>query len=195
MFALISFANVSNGMQGEPQARSQKKPQILLMMSSHASKPKGDLLQLLAKDQPFDLINFSTKGKSDEDIKAAWSKADLIMLDGINPALSKYMFGKYKDYPKLFPQVPVISLGDLQNINLNLGLTKIQASTIGSYYNNAGRDNYRNMMLYLANDFLELSKVTAKSPTIVPNVGLYHYDFPGLVTADEKNFFQASKYC
>ncbi len=192
--ALMCLANVSIAAEStqldKQLTKTKTKPQVLLMMSSHASKPKGDLLQLLAKDQPFELVNFSTKSKSEEDIKVAWSKADLIMLDGINPALSKYMFGKYKDYPKLFPQVAVISLGDLKNANLNVGLTTIQAGTIGSYYNNAGRDNYRNMMLYLANDFLELSTVTAKSPIIVPSVGLYHYDFPGLVTADEDAFFK-----
>ncbi|MBL4632175.1 MAG: hypothetical protein JKY14_13870, partial [Paraglaciecola sp.] len=118
--ALMCLANVSiaaaTKLDNQP-TNTKSKPQVLLMMSSHASKPKGDLLQLLAKGQPFDLVNFSTKGKSDEDIKAAWSKADLIMLDGINPALSKYMFGKYQGYPKQFPKVPVISLADLHNTN------------------------------------------------------------------------------
>jgi len=189
----MCLANVSHAAQSiqaaKQLANQDSKPQVLLMMSSHASKPKGDLLQLLAKDQAFELVNFSTKGKSEEDIKVAWSKADLIMLDGINPALSKYMFAKYQDYPKQFPSVPVISLGDLHNTNLNVGLAKKQAENIASYYNNAGRDNYRNMMLYIANDFLNVSRVAAKDPIIVPRVGLYHYDFPGLVTADEEAFF------
>jgi len=189
----MCLANVSHAAQSiqaaKQLANQDSKPQVLLMMSSHASKPKGDLLQLLAKDQAFELVNFSTKGKSEEDIKVAWSKADLIMLDGINPALSKYMFAKYQDYPKQFPSVPVISLGDLHNTNLNVGLAKKQAENIASYYNNAGRDNYRNMMLYIANDFLNVSRVAAKDPIIVPRVGLYHYDFPGLVTVDEEAFF------
>jgi cobaltochelatase CobN len=189
ILVFMSITHVSGAAQNEAQKEVQDRPQILLMMSSHASKPKGDLLQLLAKDKPFELVNYSTKGKSEEDIKAAWSKADLIMLDGINPALSKYMFGKYKDYPALFPLVPVISLGDLKNQQMNQGLPTGQANSIASYYNNAGRDNYRNMMDYLANDFLKLSKTVAESPIIVPSVGLYHYDFPGLVTADEEAFF------
>ncbi|WP_083494283.1 cobaltochelatase subunit CobN [Colwellia sp. MT41] len=192
--ALMCLVNVS---VAEPSTtvdkqtnKAQVKPKILLMMSSHVSKPKGDLLQLLAKEQPFELVNFSSKGKSAEDIKAAWSKASLIMLDGINPALSKFMFGKYQAYVSEFSSVPVISLGDLHNANMNQGLPSEQAKNIALYYNNAGRDNYGNLMLYLANDFLKLSSLTAKAPIIVPNVGLYHYDFPGLVTADEETFFQ-----
>lgn len=168
---------------------AEEKPQILLMMSSHASKPKGDLLKLLAKDQPFSLVNFSTKGKSDDEIKAAWSTASLIMLDGINPALSKYMFAKYQDYVTNFASVPVISLGDLSNAKMNQGLSREQAKNIGDYYNNAGRGNYQNMMVFLASDFLKLTTATAKEPAVIPSVGLYHYNFPGQVTADEQAFF------
>ena len=192
--AILSMPNIS--------VATEAKPQILLMMSSHASKPKGDLLQLLAKEQPFELVNFSSKGKTDEEVKAAWASASLIMLDGINPALSKYMFAKYQDYLTQFTSVPVISLGDLSNEKMNQGLSSEQAVNIGDYYNNAGRGNYQNMMNFLANDFLNLSTVTAKAPEIVPSVGLYHYDYPGQVTADEHVFFnflsiekKTTRYC
>ena len=183
--AMLAVTNVS----ATEAPAIKDKPQVLLMMSSHASKPKGELLTLLAKDMPFDLVNFSTKGKSGEEIKLAWSTAHLIMLDGINPALSKYMFAKYQDYLTQFSAVPVISLGDLTNEKMNQGLSTEQASHIGSYYNNAGRGNYQNMMYYLANNFLKLSKTTAKAAEIVPSVGLYHYNFPGQVTADEEVFY------
>ncbi|OKY26958.1 cobaltochelatase subunit CobN [Thalassotalea sp. PP2-459] len=166
------------------------KPKVLLMMSSHASKPKGDLLQSLAKDQPFELVNYSTKGKSEQEIKADWQKAALIMLDGINPALSKFMFAKYHAYLVEFPNVPVISLGDLTNSKTNQGLTEKQQQSIGSYYNNAGRDNYRNLMLYLSGSLLALSSVEAEAPQRVPNVGLYHYALTPQVTNDETAFYQ-----
>lgn len=166
------------------------KPKVLLMMSSHASKPKGDLLQSLAKDQPFELVNYSTKGKSEQEIKADWQKAALIMLDGINPALSKFMFAKYHAYLVEFPNVPVISLGDLTNSKTNQGLTEKQQQSIGSYYNNAGRDNYRNLMLYLSGSLLALSSVEAEAPQSVPNVGLYHYALTPQVTSDETAFYQ-----
>ena len=168
----------------------EQKPQVLLLMSGHASKPKGDLLLSLAKEQPFELVNFSTKGKSEEEIKLAWSKAALIMLDGINPALSKYMFVKYQNYLVEMPSVPVISLGDLANKKMNQGIESKHKQAIGHYYNNAGRGNYQNMMYYLANDYFGLSQVTAKAPFIVPNIGLYHYDFPGQVTDKEEAFFE-----
>lgn len=187
---ILCLFNVSVAAQIQVKQTKSTKPKVLLMMSSHASKPKGDLLQLVAKDQAFELVNYSTKGKSEEDIKAAWSKADLILLDGINPALSKYMFGKYKEYPAMFPSVPVISLGDLLNKQMNQGLPSKQADTIAGYYNNAGRDNYRNMMVYIAHDFLKVSADIPEMPIVVPKVGLYHYDFPGLVTEDEEAFFK-----
>ena len=170
--------------------QAYEKPKVLLMMSSHASKPKGDLLQQLAKDQPFELINYSTKGKSEESIKADWNNAALILLDGINPALSKFMFAKYEAYLTEFPHVPVVSLGDLSNEKTNQGLTETQQQAIGGYYKNAGRGNYRNMMLYIAGQFLQLSDSNPSAAVEVPNVGLYHYGFPGQVTNDEQAFFK-----
>jgi len=172
---------------------TESKPKILLMMSNHAAKPKGDLLKLLAKDQPFELVDFKTSAKSEEEVEAVWSSAKLVMMDGINPALSKLMFGKYQEQLTKFPNVPVISLGDLDNKAMNQGLTDQQSSMIGQYYKNAGRGNYANMMMYLANDFLGLSTEVAKSPVNIPNVGLYHYGFEGQVTADSDAMFNFLK--
>lgn len=170
-------------------ASEEKKPNVLMMMSSHVSKAKGDLLTSLSADQAFTFTNYSAKGKSDEQVMQDWQNADLILLDGINPALSKYMFAKYQDYLTQFPEVAVISLGDLDNHAMNQGLSTTQHSNIGLYYKNAGRENYRNLMLYLANNVFGLSDVIADKAKVVPNVGLYHPAFDGQVSADENAFF------
>lgn len=165
------------------------QPEVLLFMSSHTSKPKGDLLLEMAKDQPFTLTNFSAKGKSDEQIAAAWSQAELVLLDGINPALSSFMFGKYQPLLKQFAKVPVISLGDLDNTAMNQGVPEAKRAAIAAYFNNAGRKNYRHMMQYLAADYFGLSDAQPPAPIIVPSVGLYHPQFENQVTADEQAFF------
>ncbi|WP_440876418.1 cobaltochelatase subunit CobN [Thalassotalea sp. PLHSN55] len=165
------------------------KPTVLLMMSSHASKPKGELLLKLASEQPFNLVNFVATGKSDEEINQAWSQAKLVMLDGINPELSKFMFAKYQSKLSQFPKVAVISLGDLKNSAMNQGLTAAQSRQLGGYFNNAGSDNYANMMQFIASDFLALSSVNAPAPIDVPEVGLYHYNYAGKVTANADDFF------
>ncbi len=73
-----------------------EKPTVLLMMSSHASKFKSDVLLERAKDQGFNLVNFKRKGKPTEEIKAVWSSSELVMLDGINAELSKYIFSNMR---------------------------------------------------------------------------------------------------
>ncbi|MGL1956030.1 MAG: cobaltochelatase subunit CobN [Colwellia sp.] len=171
-------------------ANAADKPKVLIMLSSHVSKPKGDLLQTLAKNQSFELINYNTKGKSEEEINSNWSEASLILLDGINPALSKFMFAKYQDNLTAFPNVPVVSLGDIDNKSMNQGLPDKQRIMVGKYYNNAGRSNYDNLMDYLAVEVLSLSKgKKVEPPFIVPTVGLFHDDFPNKVTANEQAFF------
>jgi len=170
-------------------SHAAQKPEVLIMMSGHVAKSKGALLTSLAEDLPFTFTNFSTKGKTDEEIKQAWQNAELILLDGINPALSKYMFAKYQPYLTEYPNVPVISLGDMENSAMNSGLSEQQHTHLGGYYNNAGRDNYRNMMLYIANAIFKLSDVPAEPVKVIPNVGLYHPEFDGHVSADETQFF------
>ena len=180
-FALLLFSALTS--------HAAQKPEVLIMMSGHVAKSKGALLTSLAEDQPFTFTNFSTKGKTDEEIKQAWQNAELILLDGINPALSKYMFAKYQPYLTEYPNVPVISLGDMENSAMNSGLSEQQHTHLGGYYNNAGRDNYRNMMLYIANAIFKLSDVPAEPVKVIPNVGLYHPEFDGHVSADETQFF------
>ncbi|WP_133406490.1 cobaltochelatase subunit CobN [Parashewanella tropica] len=169
---------------------STSKPKVKLFMSGHGSKAKADLLIELAKDQPFELEEFKTKGKSEEQIAQSWKESDLILLDGINPALSSFLFKKYQGHLKQFPKVAVLSLGDLHNAKMNQGLSKKDKKQLGDYYKNAGRDNYRNFMLYLSNKVFKLSEEKAGKVRAVPNVGLYHPDFPKIMTSDKNEFIQ-----
>ena len=163
---------------------------LIFLCLGHGSQAKADLLLELAKDQPFKLEQFSTKGKSKEQVAADWGKADLILMDGINPMLSNMMFAKYKPNIKMFPKTAVISLGDLHNADMNQGVKAALAKQVGAYYKNAGRDNYRNMMLFLSSKVFKLSSEAAKDVRIVPNVGAYHPDFPGVMTSDKNEFFK-----
>ena len=169
--------------------KQEDKPQVLLFMSGHGSQAKADLLLSLAKDEPFTLTNMKTRGKSEEEVARVWSKADLVLLDGINPELSKFMFGKYQSNLSRFEQVPVISLGDTDNTAMNQGVSNRDKNTIAAYYKHAGRNNYQNLMTYLSHDVFKRSVKAAQPPSPVPNVGLYHYGFPGLMTSNESAFF------
>mgnify|MGYP001602269832 CR=1 FL=1 len=169
---------------------AQEKPKVLIMMSSHVSKPKGELLQALAKDQPLKLVNFNSSGKSEEEIKAQWQSAQLIMLDGINPMLSEFMFKKFEPYLQEHPNIPVISLSDLANEKTNQGLSENQRTLLGQYYNNAGRNNYTNMMSFINEKVLtDNTSKTIDKPIIMPTTGLYHDDFATKLTNNENAFF------
>ncbi|MCO1336137.1 cobaltochelatase subunit CobN [Microbulbifer sp. OS29] len=179
---LISFVFVAF-------AQASDKPKVLLMMSSHTAEAKGTLLTDLSADQPFELAIFNSKGKSDEALDQAWSTASLIMLDGINPALSAFMFGKFQPMLAKHPQVRVISLGDADNKSMNQGLDEAQHRAIAAYFNNAGRKNYRHMMQFLSAEVFNLSSKSVPEPIIVPKVGFYHPQLEQVVTDKEAFFF------
>ncbi|WKD48605.1 cobaltochelatase subunit CobN [Microbulbifer spongiae] len=165
-------------------------PSVLLMMSSHTAKAKGDLLTDLAADQPFTLEIFNSKGKSEEQIAQAWASSSLVMLDGINPPLSQFMFGKFQPMLAQYPKVPVISLGDADNESMNQGLSARQHKAIAAYFNNAGRQNYRHLLQFLSAEVFALSELAVADPITVPKVGFYHPRLPQLVTDNEENFFK-----
>ncbi|WP_445356938.1 cobaltochelatase subunit CobN [Microbulbifer sp. ANSA002] len=180
-FVVIAFTTM--------MVQANDKPKVLLMMSSHTAKAKGELLSDLAADQPFTLEIFNSKGKSEEQIAQAWGSSSLVMLDGINPALSQFMFGKYQPLLTQFPKVPVLSLGDADNASMNQGLTVEQHQSIAAYFNNAGRQNYRHLMQFLSSKVFGLSEQPVVDPIIVPKVGFYHPRLPSLVTDSEGDFF------
>lgn len=189
LICLLSLMTV-NVQAVENQAGTK---QVLLLMSDHASKAKAELLTSLAKDQPFELKIARAKGKSVPEITKLWGKADLVLLDSISPTLSASMFSRYQPLLEQFPQVPVVNLGDPKNKAINQGLPPTQQQRVVSYHDNAGRLNYRNLMLYLASQVFGLSDMLAAAPIPVPETGLYHPDFPGLMTDDEAAFFSKVK--
>lgn len=169
------------------------KPEVVLMTSGHGSAAKATLIKSLSTDLDFELINYSTRGKSEQEIDQRWKDAELIMLDGINPMLTKYMFGELTKYVEANTQVPVIALGDLSHEGLNNALPEAQKQLIAEYFNNAGSTNYRNLMLYLAEEMFGLGDYDIAKPYPVPNVGLYHYAYKTAteqqVTNNEDGFY------
>ena len=162
---------------------------VLMVMSNYNSAPKKALLTRLAKEQPFELIQLITKGKSDKEIAAQWRSADLVMLDGINPALSQYMFEKFEVIAKQFPKLKIVSLGDLEGDTFNQNLADEQSQRLADYFRHAGGRNYKNLMIYIATDVLHISKIKADAPRTTPVTGLYHPQYPDLLTDEEQAFF------
>ena len=187
---LIVTAAMLTGVNGY----AADKPEVILMTSGHGSAAKATLIKSLANDLEFELVNYSTRGKSEEQIDKRWKSAELIMLDGINPMLTKFMFSDLTKYVEANPNVPVIALGDLNHEGLNNALPDAQKQLIANYFNNAGRTNYRNLMLYLAEEMFELGDYDYDKPYPVPNVGLYHYAYETetekQVTSNEDGFYK-----
>lgn len=176
--------------QADTEDVSEKSAKrVLMVMSNYNSAPKKALLTKVAKDQPFELTHLVSKGKSDEEITEQWRSADLVMLDGINPSLSEYMFEKFEAIPKQLPALKIVSLGDLESETFNQNLTGEQSQRLAKYFSNAGGRNYKNLMTYIANDVLNISVLKAPKPSITPITGLYHPQYPDLMTDREEDFF------
>src|SRR5690554_3506543 len=134
--------------------QAAEKPKVLMLASSKIMA-KTKLLERLAERQPFELLVLTrTDDMTDEALAEHWAKADLVLLDGINPVLSNAMFERHQPLLKQFPDVPVVALGNPGSATLNQGLQPKQQETLEAYSRNAGRINYQNMLTYLASEIL-----------------------------------------
>lgn len=186
-FSLFSVMSQAEEVNTEQVAKEKK---VLIMMSGHVAKSKGQLLSSLAADQPFYFEIFNSSGKTEEQIASEWAAADLVLLDGINPMLSGFMFNSLKPLLAQFPHIPVVSLGDPDNGEMNQGLSAEQHSKVTRYFQNAGRKNYRNLVLYLSSQLFNLATEKPSEPIIIPDIGLYHPSFPNQVTANKEEFYK-----
>ena len=117
MMRFISFL-LALCLAGAVQA-VEDKPQVLLLMNSKVMA-KANLLEELARDQPFELNILTEHSKmEEEELAAQWSKARLVLLDGINPILSGAMFDAYQPLLQRFANIPVVALGNIDSVPLN----------------------------------------------------------------------------
>ncbi len=163
--------------------------QVLIMMTSHGSDAKAELLLELSEDQPFVLTYLTVKDELPEQLADIWRRMDLVLLDGMNPELSKSRFGQYDQLPSQFPHLKIVSLGDIDNPIFNQNLPDEQYQLIGQYYNNAGRKNYSNLMTYVSSVVFQLRSEQVDPPAQIPQTGLYHPKFKDGLTNSEVDFF------
>lgn len=166
---------------------SSKK--VLIMMSRYNAAAKKELLKQSAVGQPFELTMINSGGKSAEEMTTQWKNADLVLLDGMSPDLSKMLFASFKNLPAQFPNKKIISLGDLKNEQFNQNLNSDHQHKIADYFNNSGSSNYQNMMIFIANKLFSLSNQQADAPVIRPKIGFYHPQYPNKLTDDSTDFY------
>lgn len=165
------------------------KPVVLLMQSSHSSASKTRLIKEVATNKAFNFYVPKTKGFNTEKIAQLWQHADLVLLDGINPALSKFMFHKHQALLNQFPKVKTLAIGDSDDSPMNQGIDSETSKLAITYYLNGGRQNYRYFMDYVSSAVLNLTNEEVPPVFNVPEVGLYHPSFPSLLTDNEQAFF------
>ncbi|MCV6623256.1 MAG: cobaltochelatase subunit CobN [Cellvibrionaceae bacterium] len=166
-----------------------KKPKVLLIQSSHTAQAKISMLESAAEGVSFELISPKTKGLDDAAFEELWQSADLLLLDGINPALFKFMFYKRAPLVKKYPNIKVIGIGDVPNSPLNNGASKEQVRLLNDYFLNGGKRNYSNMMRYIDANIFGAQAGKIADPIKVPKSGLYHPDLDGLLSDNETEFF------
>lgn len=165
------------------------KPVVLLFQSSHSSASKTRLVKEVAQNKAFNLFVPSMKGLDTDQLGQLWQEADLVLLDGINPALSKFMFHKHEPLLAQYPNVKTIAIGDSDDSPMNNAVGNDTRKQAVAYYQNGGRQNYGYFMDFLSSKVMGLTNGDVPPVFEVPEVGLYHPEYSSLITDDEEAFF------
>ncbi|MEC8427946.1 MAG: cobaltochelatase subunit CobN, partial [Pseudomonadota bacterium] len=162
---------------------SQKSKNILLVSMGHGSSLRVDMLEQPAADLDMGLATQSSRGLKPEQWQQLVQRFDVLLLDMINAEQSQKVFGPLIE---LFQQgqAKVISVREAQDAATHANVTQAQARDIANYYRSGGRDNYQNLMAYIAVDLLGVSQVKVQPPVLLPDIGLYHPDYSERVTDD-----------
>ncbi|GAA5314947.1 MAG: cobaltochelatase subunit CobN [Candidatus Pelagadaptatus aseana] len=167
----------------EPDAGAEKN--ILLVSMGHGSPLRVEMLRSPAENFGMSLATQSGRGLKTEHWQQLLQRFDLVLLDMINAEQSQKAFGPFVE---IFRQhnAKIISVRQAVDANTQVNVSREQAQSVIDYYRSGGRENYRNMMAYMAADILQLKSaadVEFAAPTVLPNIGLYHPDYPERVTA------------
>lgn len=162
---------------------SQKSKNILLVSMGHGSSLRVDMLEQPAADLDMGLATQSSRGLKPEQWQQLVQRFDVLLLDMINAEQSQKVFGPLIE---LFQQgqAKVISVREAQDAATHANVTQAQARDIANYYRSGGRDNYQNLMAYIAVDLLGISQAKVQPPVLLPDIGLYHPDYSERVTDD-----------
>lgn len=146
---------------------------VLLMDIGHTNKRRLNLLE-----QSLGRFNIAVSTHSAKELDHArlielMAMYDLILLEGMSQLESQKSFGRYADIFEKDKTTSIISLRDPKG-EANANITADQAQALAAYYINGGRENFKNLGIFVASSIFSLSNEQAATAIPMPGTGYYH---------------------
>ncbi|VUD68745.1 Aerobic cobaltochelatase subunit CobN [Thalassocella blandensis] len=183
LFPLLSIALAAAG------SDSADQQSILFVTGSHSNKSKISLFDQYASKQGIGVTIISSREL--DDLTAASQKFenfDAVFFSGVSVRDSQRSFAKYSDVVQQSDRI-YVALSWPQEKSLNKGVGQDALSSIVSYYDNGGEQNFNRLAQFMKNRvFQENRDIVVPPPMVYPEIGIYHPDF------DDKVFESLDKY-
>lgn len=148
---------------------------LLILGDNHISTSKMEMLKEFAEDKGLKLDYKRFRELKAEKAEVEFAKHDLVIFDVLNARLASMMLKQYQSAMKGNANVLFDSPRILESNQYRQGITKEQAIEITGYYSNGGRENFQNLMSYIAAELFSVKGMVFKPYTSIPKTGFYHY--------------------
>ena len=169
------------------QATQNLAAQVLFIGDNHLSSAKSALLVASAKLKGIEAQAYSSRKFSKLPGIKALCEYPVIIMEAVNPDAAAGMFGPFNKALKNC-ESKTITVGFDSMPGLNKGMNEQQRKNISDYVRNGLPKNYENLFAYIDHEFFN-GKQIFQPAVILPKVGLYHGEYPDLITGNQQDFY------
>ncbi len=166
---------------------------LILLSAGHITPAKIHLLQQLARQQGMQVTHKKLRSLNKETQLASLLQGyQLLLFDTVNANEAKEQFGHLAEQVAALDEpIKTLAIRWPQGDSLRRGISQSQAEELERYFTNGGKQNLSRMLSYIKGSLLgEAVTLPIRPPIIYPELGIYHPDYPGRISADPQEYLQ-----
>lgn len=195
-FGLSGIGIHITGYADDSQSKLQPH-RLLLVNGPHSNQGKVRLFKEVAQHTSeqhqlnWDIDYYSAselikQQATDQEMIGFLAEFDLVILNAVSKREVKSTFADFAPWITA-AQTATITVNDAENTKLNQGISSALAAKLLAYWENGGRQNLTNLLLFMDAQFSsteQTAMLAIAEPVIIPDQGIYHPQLSGLIATD-----------
>lgn len=148
---------------------------ILVLGWSHTSEAKILNFNKHAKNQNINFKLQLIETLKPEDAIDFFAQYDMVIFDAKREKVLKDKYSRYQKAIKVNPKTIFLPMVAEQKTPFLQNISLAESKIISDYFNNGGKENFKSLPLYLANNIFKTAQIAnIPAPLIFPDLAIYH---------------------
>jgi len=154
---------------------AQEPKSILVLGWSHTSEAKILNFNKHARTQNINFKLQLIETLKPKDAAEFFAQYDMVIFDAKREKVLKDKYGPYQKMVKATPKTIFLPMVAKQETPVLQNISLAESKIIGDYFNNGGKENFKSLPLYLANNIFKTAQIAdIPAPLIFPDLAIYH---------------------